>query len=193
MNYTWATSGPWIENKETDTEYKYEVDGNTLYIAFKGSTGREDWKQNFSFWIRPYKNMPVKWFAHAGFVRKWKSIEDDILSIIEKEQPDNVYIYGFSQGGAIAVLAHEAVIFNYPLLDGLTLTWGAPRVVWAWNYNKIYDRFYGVIRLEKTWDIVPKLPPWIFGYKHVGVGIKMGHLIRSDMFNFKKNHMSYGG
>lgn len=193
MNYRWAMSGPWITNEETDTQYKYLQDGDTLYIAFQGSVSREDWRQNFSFWIQPYRDMPVRWFVHAGFIKKWKNVEDDILGIVEEKQSKNVYMYGFSQGGAIAVLAHESIIFNYPSIKEVyTLTWGAPRVIWAWNYNKIKDRFSGITRLEKTWDIIPKLPPWIFGYKHVGVGIKMGHLIRHDMFNFKKNHMSYG-
>ena len=188
--WKWATEGPWIKNKETDTEWNWKAEWGALYIAFKGSTSDMDWKQNLSFWIRPYKRMPVTWFAHSGFVTKWRSVEEEVLQLVTKFPDLPVKVYGFSQGGAVATLAHEAIRFHFPNKLILTLTWGAPRSVWFWNYWKIKDRFKGVFNKQKRQDIVPKLPPWWFGYLHVNRVKKIGRWWPT--LRFKKVHMSYG-
>lgn len=187
MNYEWAMSGPWITKGETDTQYKYFQDKNTLYIAFQGSISKEDWRQNFSFWVQPYRDMPVRWFAHAGFVEKWKSVEDEILSLAEKSE--NICVSGFSQGGAIAVLAHESIRFHDLNKSVQTVTWGCPRVVWCWNLHRISHRFEGITRHERFWDIVTHVPPALFGYLHVGKRLTQGS--RWPTLKVVENHMGY--
>lgn len=183
----WITSGPWIEGG-MDTEYKYKIEKSTLHITFKGSTSRLDWRQNLRFWIRPYKNMPVTWFAHSGFVSKWKAVEDEILSLIT-DDIKRVNLYGFSQGGAVAILAHESISFNFPDKYLLTSTFGSPRVVWVWNYRKIKGRFAGVINYQVRQDIIPNLPPFWIGYLHVNSKIKINKW--RYFLRFYKAHMSY--
>ena len=181
--YDFAVNGPWIRNSRTDTEYKIEVD-KYVRVAFKGSTSKMDWRQNFKFWKAPYKNMMDKWYAHAGFVEKWKSIEDQVMAeLVKTEGP--IRVYGFSQGGAIAVLAHECIRYHMPDRLIVTKTWGAPRVV-AFG-GRIKSRFEGIVQIQHKGDIIPHLPPWLFGYSHVGVQEKVGNF----SFNFKQNHMSY--
>lgn len=188
MKWEWITSGPWIEGKG-DTEYKFQIKDRTLHITFKGSTSKTDWKQNFSFWIKPYKQMPVKWFAHSGFVRKWKGIEDEIDSILNKYKHLPVKLYGFSQGGAVAQLAHEFVRFRYPNRQVETISYGSPRVVWFWNQWKLENRFKGLTLIQNRRDIVPNLPPWLFGYKHIGKKEKFSKWYPT--FKFEKEHFRY--
>jgi len=191
-DYRWTVSGPWDKGcKETETEWKMEVEGDVCYVAFKGSTSSLDWKQNFSFWVKPYKGQESLWFAHAGFVKKWKSIRDEVYNTVLSNDIKIIEIYGFSQGGAIATLCHEDFIFNKKDVLVNTFVYGAPRVIWVFNYRKIKERFMNLNRMEFTSDIVTKVPPVFMGYIHVGERIKKKHKLLMFFWNFKKIHMSY--
>lgn len=197
--WKWTVTGPWIE-REQDTEYKYEVDENsTLWISFMGSSSvfvknggvHIDWKQNFNFIAKPYSRMSTTWFAHRGFVKKWRIIEKEILNLIKKVNPKNIHITGFSQGAAVATLAHESVWFNFPeRRDNLkTTTFASPRVVWFWNCNKVEHRWANVTQVKNKWDIVPSLPPLLFGYRHIGGKT----IVLKNKFNLNliENHLEY--
>ena len=62
----WITSG-------IDTQYCIEQkeDGEVI-IAFLGSNSPVDWKTNFTFWKKPYKDMEVTYYCHGGFLKCWK-------------------------------------------------------------------------------------------------------------------------
>jgi triacylglycerol lipase len=190
--YNWGIHGPWRTEKTTDTQWKIDTKGDTLYIAFQGSVSKLDWKQNFRFWTKPYKQQDFKWYAHSGFTEKWKAIEDKILTIVKSENPNNIVVFGFSQGAGIAVLCHESIWYNFPYLrkNLFTLTCGGPRVIWAWNKKKLDIRFTNLVRVVSTGDLVTKIPPVIFGYFHVGESITLKRIY--PWYQFQKNHMSYG-
>ena len=93
-------------------DYSIEVDGDTLYLLFECSDGKEDWIHNFDFIpekhkdrentpklalfsgilkavrkyskmpYTPYKNMFKKWRVHGGFLKVWKSMKDDIEAYV---------------------------------------------------------------------------------------------------------------
>ena len=107
-----------------------------------------------------------------------------LAELVKTEGP--IRVYGFSQGGAIAVLAHECIRYHMPDRLIVTKTWGAPRVV-AFG-GRIKSRFNGLIQIQNRGDIVPHLPPWVFGYSHVFTKFKDGKFNS----NFKQTHMSYG-
>lgn len=154
---------------KTDTEWHWhlEPDGS-LFIEFEGSTSKLDWLQNFRFLRVVYKDMPTVWRAHAGFVEKWHSIRDRFLEVVAEYGSHGVWLQGYSQGGALATLAHEDVWWHWPELRTKlhTITYGAPRTVsWCAPDN----RWIGLTAVWLGWDIVHQVPPWLFGYKHVGV------------------------
>lgn len=187
IDFDMATDGHWMRVSETDTEWAIKRGKDYIVITFKGSTSNLDWRQNFRFWYAPYKDMPKKWFAHAGFVAKWKSIQPAVMAAVGKAvvRGDFIRFAGYSQGGALAVLAHEDAVFNYPDTVVTTITFGAPRVI-AFGHN-IKDRFDELFQFQHRGDLVPHVPPWIFGYHHVGDKVKQGKF----SFNFTKNHMRY--
>ena len=186
--YDWCTSGPWITEESTCTQWKYEVIRGVMYIAFEGSNSAMDWRQNFSFWVKPYKRMPYVWFAHAGFVEKWKSVEGAIFELCKSARYTNIVVAGFSQGAAIAQLCHESLRFHF-LAPVETFAFASPRVVWFWNLWNIGCRFRHVHNFRRRWDIICHLPPWLFGYFHVGESVKIGS--RWPSFKIVKNHMTY--
>ena len=153
------TSGRWVT---TGLDVQWRLRNGVL--SFQQTVSKVDWFHNFAVWIAPYKNMPVKWYAHAGFVKMWKSAEDEILKACNKEPP--TIIAGFSQGAALATLAHESI--GYKLgIKPTTLCFGGPKVLWM-PPKIIQERFNGLVRYEMHGDPVPYLPPWLFGYRHVG-------------------------
>jgi len=191
--FSWGTTGPWITEPETDTQYKIEQIRDTLYIAFQGSISDVDWRQNFQAWKKPYKNQDFAWFAHAGFLKKWKAVEDKITETVSFSGASRVVVFGFSQGAALATLCHESIWYNFIQYRStiLTYVYGCPRVVGLWNHKKLAPRFERIKRYEATGDLVTRVPPAIFGYRHVGKAEKLKSPYH--WWQFEKNHMSYGG
>jgi len=191
--YKWGMCKDWITEESTDTQWKYYIAKDTLYIAFQGSISKLDWLQNFSFWTKPYRKQSFRWYAHAGFVKKWKSVEDDVLQVIRGNGVKEVVVFGFSQGAALATLCHESIWYNFPEYRSTlkTYTYGSPRVVWFWNKRRLKKRFETLRRFAIDRDLVPKVPPCALGYRHVGDEEKLKGV--HPFWKIEKNHLSYGG
>lgn len=148
-----CNSGGWI-TKGT-TQYKL-VDG-TLY--FQCSDGKEDWRRNFAFPAVPYKHMKNKFLVHAGFLSAWKEVRDDIAHLEFNR------IVGYSHGAALALLACEDRAYNG--VNVPTFVFGCPRTFFM-PPSRIRALLARVKRYTSKGDIVTKLPPAIFGFRHVG-------------------------
>lgn len=160
-------------NIEGEGSYAYETIYDVLYIYFEKSNGSLDWKNNLDFPARAYAGCDC--FAHRGFLRVWKSLLPYIDNILAKEHFNKVIIVGYSHGGALAVLCHEYIWFNYPHLQN-SLTgygFGAPRVIWGILGNKRH-RWDTFTVIRNVNDLVTHLPPVLLGYRHVGTLLKIG-------------------
>jgi hypothetical protein len=156
-------------NVETDTQWALIKIGDENILAFPYTVTKLDWLQNLDFLKIPYKGMKQKWFAHRGFLNKYKSVRDEIIIAITGL--DNLVITGFSQGGALATIALEDIKYNNIVSCVYAHTFGAPKAV-GWFAPK--KRWAYLARYTINGDPVPMLPPFIFGYKHVGNTIKLG-------------------
>lgn len=158
-------------------DYALERIGNILYIYLESSNGKEDWKNNFDFPAKPYKDMEGRtWFAHSGFLKVWKSIEPNLADSVFNMDIESIVTVGYSHGGGLAVLCHEYVWYNRPdLRDSIYgYGFGAPRVIWGIKnreHSKRWDRFTVVKNID---DIVTHAPPALFGYFHVGKILEIG-------------------
>jgi len=159
---------PFNVNIETDTQWCL-IKGKQNILVFPYTVTKLDWLQNIDFFKIPYKGMKQKWFAHRGFLNKYKSVRDDILLAIK--DLNNLIITGFSQGGALATLAFEDILFFYPEMNIIGASFGAPRSVGWFAPRKRWER---LTRYAVNGDPVTILPPFIFGYKHVGTEILLG-------------------
>lgn len=169
--------GPW-ETAGLDVQFRFSA--NILYLQC--STSQEDWKANFDFPAVPYRDSPVKWKAHRGFINAWKSARDAILPhLLTIKDP---LIVGYSHGAALSVLAHEDVRFNSrdPEVRVKTVAFGCPRVVWG-SYG-IDHRWEGLTRVAVSGDLVAHLPPALFGYRHVGYS----HILGPKKFPWWTHH-----
>jgi len=161
-----ATSNDgWITN---GIDVQWKIDGDVL--VFQCTKSRSDWAYNFMGWVQAYKDTPIPWFAHAGFVRLWKSVQDKVVSASKALKVK--YVTGFSQGAALATLAAEDLAWRGMEID--CAVFGSPRVVWMPS-DSIHRRFDLMENIHVHGDIVTWVPPAVLGYRHVG---KVSHIGR---------------
>jgi hypothetical protein len=151
--------------------------GTTLYIYFAGSDGEEDWKNNFSFPAKAYSRAEsMTWFAHQGFLKVWKTIEDYIAADVLDPEVQKIVISGYSHGGALAIFCHEYVWQVRPdlrnALEGYGF--GCPRVVFGILPRELRRRWERFTVIRDVDDIVTHLPPRLLGFSHVGRMIEIG-------------------
>jgi hypothetical protein len=159
--FEYMISGDWVTSGE-DVQYRIsEINGRQV-VSFQGSVSKSDWRHNFDIAIQPYKNMNIKWFAWRGYVKLWKSVQDEIMEKLDPNVPP--LFLGYSQGGGIATLAHEDYVYRHGVNPN-TITIGAPPVVW--RTHRIKNRFHSLVEIRNPTDLVVFLPT-IFGYQHTG-------------------------
>lgn len=167
-----------LDNKynhvENAASYCVEQNGSNLDIYFEKSNGATDWKNNFAFIAKPYRDMKNLWFCHRGFLKVWKSIEPHIANLILDPKIKTINIVGYSHGGAIAQLCYEYVKFNRPDVKVTGFGFGAPRVLWGFASKAVKERFKGFVVVKNGEDIVTKMPPTVFGFRHLCEVLEVG-------------------
>ena len=161
-----------LEKETASFAYKYaehEILGKQLTIFFEKSNGLIDWKNNFDFPAKPYRDMEDKWYAHRGFLRVWKVIEPHLKEAIMNPEVRIINIYGYSHGAALALLCHEYCKYHRPDIVVYGYGFGSPRVIWGFPNKRVKERFKGFVVIRNKRDIVTHLPPAIFGFKHCNV------------------------
>jgi hypothetical protein len=116
------------------------------------------------------------WFAHRGFLKVWKSIEPHIEPLVKDETVKHITVVGYSHGAALAVFCHEYVWYHRPdLRDNLYgCGFGCPRVFWGIKTKQIKRRWERFAVIRNIDDIVTHVPPFLFGFSHVGAMIEVG-------------------
>ena len=150
---------------------------NAVTLYFEHSDGKLDWKNNFTFPAKPYRDMKNIWFCHRGFLKVWKAIEPHVRDVITDTTVTKFDIVGYSHGGALAQLCYEYVKFNRPDVEVTGVGFGAPRVFWGFARKAVTERFNGFIVVRNGKDIVTHLPPVLFGFRHVGTVAKIGESV----------------
>ena len=164
------------------SDYAMEIDGNTLYLLFECSDGKEDWISNFAFPAKPYKQMEVEWRCHGGFLEVWKDVRDDIESYVAEaltSHPEITHIMcvGYSHGAAVAVLATEDMEYLYGdkyIVHGVGF--GAPRVLFGNVPAAVKKRLKRFLTVRNVPDIVTHVPPLFLGFRNAGAMLKIGNL-----------------
>ena len=185
-NYTTVKS----DDGKYEVDYKFLEDdeSRTLYIFFEPSDGDVDWRVNFSYWRKPYKDMKIKYRVHGGFLQSWKMIHDEVrYKIVEKRREGGfrwkrIVIAGYSHGGALAALCHECAWFEREDLreEGLIgVSFDGPRVYGGlWVPKALKTRWHNFYIIRNQNDLVTHLPPVVFFFRHVGNKVKIGDTIR---------------
>ena len=161
----------------TSANYAMRRTNDVLYIFFEKSSGVNDWYRNIDFPAKPYKRMGKRlWFAHRGFLRTWKEVEQYIAAVVADMTIKQIVITGYSHGAALAVFCHEYVWYHRP--DLRSTLWGygfgCPRVYWGVPCGKCTRRWENFTVIRAVDDIVTHVPPAVLGYSHVGTILEIG-------------------
>lgn len=163
---------------EEDVSYYFLQDGSTLYIYLEPTNSKLDWIHNFMFKKRPYKDMQIPYRVHRGFLKCWKVIEDLVIERIADPSIQSIITVGYSHGGALAVLCHECCWFHRPDIRKQIygISFEGPRVYGGFSVKKeLQDRWKNFVVFRNRNDIVTHVPPFIFGYTHVGKLVRIEH------------------
>lgn len=168
---------------EVDYKFMEDEENNTLYIFFEPSDGRTDWIVNFSFGRRPYKEMETPYKVHGGFLESFRLVKDALRAKIKETREDGSFKWekvvsvGYSHGGPLAALCHELVWFERPEIrkDVFGISFDGPRMFAAFKVPaELKERWAQFYVFRNHSDIVTHLPPFFFGFRHVGNKIKIG-------------------
>lgn len=148
----------------------YVAEGDEiLVVVFRGTEDTLDWWTNLN---TGFVTLQGGTRVHTGFFQAYWPIRDTIFEFLiaalrEKKRP--VYIAGHSLGGALALMA-TAELSNHEDADvrdciAACYTFGCPRAGDASFDLYVKAPLY---RITSGVDLVPAVPPAIFGYRHVG-------------------------
>lgn len=155
--------------KTGDCRVKIVHSADSIIIAFPGTGTAKNWAWNFTALEVPYKDMLAPFRVHAGFLKIWHDARDYVAAEVAKLQPAKIICTGYSQGGALALLCHEDMVYRG--YNSACISYAAPRVFSA---GAPADRFAAVHRIAVRGDIVPHLPMAIMGYRHYGTAHNIG-------------------
>lgn len=159
-------------------DYSIERDRERLWIFLQWSDEKEDWIKNFDFPHKAYKNGNDVWFCHRGFLNSWKLVRDEIEKRVEEELGKTgegvlpikeIICVGYSHGAALTVLCKEDMEYlfgNRVQISGYA--YACPRVIWGRIPKNVSERIQDIVVINNFGDIVPHLPPLIFGFRNVG-------------------------
>ena len=171
VNATYQVSG-------LDVDHLLAPDGNTLYVLFKGSDSESDWKQNFKFCDEPFCDGKI--IGHRGFIEAWRSIIDELHDNVQNildtnENINSIVCIGYSHGAALCCLVTMQLSKQFgERCDVKGYGFGCPRVIKGSVPKAFKEDFAKFTIVNNRMDIVPHLPPLLFGFRHTSKPIHVG-------------------
>ncbi|KAL4978928.1 Alpha/Beta hydrolase protein [Aspergillus desertorum] len=139
-----------------------------LVLSFRGSRTIDTWIANLDFGLKEVEEICSGCKAHGGFWKAWQVVADSLTSAIKSATatyPGYAIVFtGHSFGGALATLG-AAQLRNAGYAIEL-YPYGSPRVGNEALAQYITDQGANY-RVTHTNDIVPRLPPMLFGFSHL--------------------------
>ncbi|MBE9169181.1 lipase family protein [Pleurocapsales cyanobacterium LEGE 06147] len=186
-----------ISDDSTDTQCAILRDGTEIIIVFRGSESSFDWETNLDTQqeraefeqkvireeivaeqekVYPYEEKSDSGaLMHRGFIRAYFSVRERIHEYIRNRELSSVTTTGHSLGGALATLCAVDIQYNFSnqvSIEGYTF--GAPKVGNDGFRESFNRRVPDNYRFVHGMDIVPELPRWWQGYRHVDKEFRIG-------------------
>ncbi len=169
------------ESNQNDTQAAalFRADINQLIIVFRGSESLMDWLTNLRFrqQVYPYgDDTTTKVRFHQGFMNAYFCVREAMKAVLAQHPDAQLVFTGHSLGGALATVAALDSQYalttdpDFPTNPAPSLqvyTFGAPRVGNGALVKSFQRRVPHCQRYTYGRDIVPTLPRWWQGYRHV--------------------------
>jgi hypothetical protein len=172
--FEFVNSRPYIHDEKTNLDYWMYREEKKLYVCFQASSEKADWIADFNFFpkkVEPFEGV----FVHRGLWQQYEGIRNKFLDQLYQGVTD-VYISGYSLGGGVSDFAlYDAAWHDHR--DSLhilfrCISFEAPRV-FIENY-KVRGLCDDHQRIRVKGDVIPHLPPKLFGFCDTGNIFKIG-------------------
>lgn len=199
---------PWLHFESSPNGVQFLIGRNPFerqtVISFRGTDSLQDLLTDLRFWKKhiPYDSMSrsSKIRVHSGFCRAYQHprVRDFILKFLHGSS-DKILVVGHSYGAALAMLCALDIQYNYPHREIEAAVFGCPRIGNS-NFRESYNRrVQRTIRFENGNDLVTKIPPWLFGFRHAGAELHIGFMRLFGVYagsdhaleNYKKSLMPF--
>jgi len=158
-----------VSSPETDTQGYIAVDDKDLFIVFRGSTNLDDWLTNLDTdFVMCGAKLNLE--QHEGFYTAYKSVKEQISSVVKDNLDKNIYITGHSLGGALANLCAVDLHLNEGIVIEGMYSFGSPRVYSERSAAYINQLMRPLLhRVVNNNDVVAHVPPEFADYSHNGI------------------------
>lgn len=170
-----------------DVDYQIVHKDGYCILLFQESEDKADWKVNFDFPRKMYRN--GKLWVHRGYANTYKKVKDEIMQKFLSEIKDGEYplITGWSYGASMAILASEDYFFNTGK-EVDCVTFGGAKICYTLGTVRYLRKVAHFTEYTQINDFVTwvNFPCFRINQKRVG-----------DKFSFKKifntvyNHCNY--
>jgi predicted lipase len=149
-----------------------ELDGD-FFVWFWGTADIVDAIFDARFWkkVVPYYGTNPKIRVHNGFINQYKMARDHIHEKAKKYK--RAIVTGHSLGAALATLCGLDLQYNFDM-DVAIIPSGSPRVGNRHFVRSYQGRIQDTYRFTHRTDLVTRVPPFCFFYKHVSEKIRLG-------------------
>jgi predicted lipase len=159
-----------IDIRETDTQAIVKETFKNIIICFRGTESVHDAVQDLKFKNRTSTGI------HRGFSEAFSSAEREISKHILELGTRELVLCGHSLGGALAILAFAHYSKNHEKTR--CVTFGCPRVFGSEAFSNTESPGYQlaqdrITRYVQPRDPVTYVPPWLKGYRHVGIPVTL--------------------
>ena len=172
---------------------------DTFILSFDASDSARDWETNFLYFQKtmPYAasaRSPVR--IHGGYVTGWMEVRDDILATFKASRAKKILVGGYSMGGGLAPIAALDIQYNFNIAsENIHVVIGdGPRAFNKAGVHSYNKRVPNTIRIKWGNDAVTKVPPPLFGFRHVGQKLHLGpaeHWWKISLFNHDPGRGEY--
>ncbi len=160
--------------------FEYTDDPGRFIFAFRGTKGIAEWIDDLKVAHASFKPetsapqppVPANACVEDGFDEIYRSMQATLFAKLGALQPKQLEITGHSLGSALATLFTLDVVLSRPDQQYVSENFASPRVGdahWAAYYDSLTTgKGQPTTRVVNTKDLVPKVPPRVLGYKHIG-------------------------
>jgi hypothetical protein len=149
--------------------YLSTIRDDAVIVAFRGTQSEEERDI-----VDDLSAARVVWTSHSGHVHSGmakavRSAWPSIKNRFKRAAVRRAWFTGHGFGGALAILAADLMAQDELHCDIFTYTYGSPRIGDAEFATAFNSRHLGqCFRYVTARDLVPRVPPPTFGYRHVG-------------------------
>jgi len=182
-------------NKQTDTQFVFKKENDTIFISFAGTESFKDIFTDISISkkVVAYNNKKSNIRVHSGAYNAYLSIRNQLWEFISRSYQggNKIFISGHSLGGMLGTFCALDIKFNNNIVadDELFLiTLGQPKTgneAFKYSTNRRLKNYF---RFRNANDIVTTQPA--FGYSHCGKLIEIGNKEWFTLVSFEDHKLA---